>query len=275
MSKYSGTGVAIVTPFRSDSTIDFRALTKITGHLIDGGINYLVVLGTTGESVTLTKKEKRAVIDCVIETNNGRIPVVVGIGGNNTQDIINKVKEFHFDGVDAILSVAPCYNKPGQPGLYQHYMKVADISPIPVILYNVPGRTAVNITAETTLKLANDSGNIIAIKEASGDLDQIGIIIRDKPDTFLVISGDDSATLPIISLGGAGVISVLANAYPKEWSGMVSSALAGDFIHAREIHYTFTDLIQALFMDGNPAGIKAVMANLGLIQNFLRLPLTR
>jgi len=176
--------------------------------------------------------------------------------------------------VDAILSVAPCYNKPGQPGLYQHYMKVADISPIPVILYNVPGRTAVNITAETTLKLANDSGNIIAIKEASGDLDQIGIIIRDKPDTFLVISGDDSATLPIISLGGAGVISVLANAYPKEWSGMVSSALAGDFIHAREIHYTFTDLIQALFMDGNPAGIKAVMANLGLIQNFLRLPLT-
>ena len=274
MQKFSGTGVAIVTPFKSDSSIDFRSLTKLITYLISGNVNYLVVLGTTGESVTQSKEEKKAVIDCVVESNNGRVPVVAGIGGNNTQDIVKRIKKCQFQGIDGILSVAPYYNKPGQKGIYQHYRTIAEHSPVPVILYNVPGRTSVNISADTTLKLAHDFKNIVAIKEASGDLDQIGMIIRDKPDDFLVISGDDSATIPIISLGGAGVISVLANAYPKEWSEMVQHALKGDFVTAREIHYRFAEMIQTLFVEGNPAGIKAVLTNLGITQNYLRLPLT-
>ena len=274
MQKFSGTGVAIVTPFKSDSSIDFRSLTKLITYLISGNVNYLVVLGTTGESVTQSKEEKKAVIDCVVESNNGRVPVVAGIGGNNTQDIVKRIKKCQFQGIDGILSVAPYYNKPGQKGIYQHYRTIAEHSPVPVILYNVPGRTSVNISADTTLKLAHDFKNIVAIKEASGDLDQIGMIIRDKPDDFLVISGDDSATIPIISLGGAGVISVLANAYPKEWSEMVQHALKGDFVTARKIHYRFAEMIQTLFVEGNPAGIKAVLTNLGITQNYLRLPLT-
>lgn len=273
MIKFSGTGVAIVTPFKSDLSIDFRSLTKLVDHLIKGNVNYLVVLGTTGESVTQTKEEKKAVIDCVVESNSGRVPVVAGIGGNNTQDIVKRIKKCQFKGIDGILSVAPYYNKPGQKGIYQHYQTIADHSPVPVILYNVPGRTSINISAETTLKLAHDFKNIIAIKEASGDLDQIGRIIKDKPDDFLVISGDDSATIPIIALGGSGVISVLANAYPKEWSEMVQYALKGDFGSARKIHYRFTEMIQTLFVEGNPAGIKAVLTNLGITQNYLRLPL--
>ena len=274
MKKFSGTGVAIVTPFKSDSSIDFLSLSKLADSLILNEVNYLVVLGTTGESVTQSKDEKRAVIDCVVEVNDNRLPIVVGMGGNDTREIVKNIRKCHFQGIDGILSVAPYYNKPGQKGIYQHYKIIADHSPVPVIIYNVPGRTSVNITAETTLKLAHELTNIVAIKEASGDFDQIGMIIRDKPDGFLVISGDDSTTIPLIALGGDGVISVLANAYPKEWSEMVHLALQGDFGAARKIHYRYTEIIRALFIEGNPAGIKAVMANLNMVQNYLRLPLT-
>jgi len=274
VKKFTGTGVAIVTPFKSDSSIDFRSLSKLVDFLILNGIDYLVVHGTTGESVTQSKDEKRAVIDCVLEMNNSRIPIVVGLGGNNTQDIVKKIKKTHFKGIDGILSVAPYYNKPGQKGIYQHYKAISDHSPVPVIIYNVPGRTGVNITSDTTLKLAHEASNIIATKEASGDLDQIGNILRDKPDNFLVISGDDSTALPLIALGADGVISVLANAFPKEWSIMINLALKGDFSAARKIHFRFTEIINALFIEGNPAGVKTVLANLGLIKNSLRLPLT-
>lgn len=274
MKKFSGTGVAIVTPFKSDSSIDFLALSNLVDFLIKGNINYLVVLGTTGESVTQSKEEKRAVVDCVIEANNKRVPIVVGIGGNNTMDIVKKIKKCRFNDIDGILSVAPYYNKPGQKGIYQHYKTISDHSPIPVIVYNVPGRTGVNITAETTLKLAHDFSTIVAIKEASGNLEQIGAILRDRPGDFLVISGDDALTLPIIALGGDGVISVVANAFPLEWSEMIAHALAGKLDPARKIHYRFMDLVQALFVEGNPAGVKAAMASKGMIKNYLRLPLT-
>jgi len=242
MKKFIGTGVAIVTPFKSDLSVDFRSLTHLVNFLIQGTIDYLVVLGTTGESVTLTKKEKKAVIDCVVEATDKRVPLVVGLGGNNTQEIVNSLKKCKCNEIDGILSVAPYYNKPGQKGLYQHYKAIASQSPLPVILYNVPGRTGTNISADTTLKLATDFKNIVGIKEASGDLDQIGKIIKDKPKNFLVISGDDAATLPILSLGGNGVISVLANGYPKDWSDMVRFALEEDFKRARKIHFRFTDM---------------------------------
>ena len=274
MKKFAGTGVAIVTPFKNDSSIDFLSLSKLVEFLVYNNVDYLVVLGTTGESVTLTKAEKRAVVDCVIEANENRVPVVVGIGGNNTREIVTKIRKTKLKNIDGILSVAPYYNKPGQKGIYLHYKTIADNCPIPVVMYNIPGRTGVNISWETTLKLAHEIQNIAAIKEASGNLEQIGKIIREKPDDFLVVSGDDAITLPIIALGGSGVISVLANAFPKEWAEMVSLALKGDFNGARSIHFRFSDMIEALFTEGNPAGVKAVMANKNLIHNQLRLPLT-
>ncbi|MFH1321755.1 MAG: 4-hydroxy-tetrahydrodipicolinate synthase [Bacteroidota bacterium] len=271
--KLRGTGVAIVTPFHKDGSIDFGCLEKLVEHLINNNIDYIVVMGTTGESVTLNKDEKMAVIGFIVETVNGRIPVVMGLGGNNTQEVINCIKSFDFDGVDAILSVSPYYNKPSQRGLYQHYKIIANASPVPVILYNVPGRTSVNITAETTLKLANDLDNIIGIKEASGDLVQCMTIINNKPDGFLVISGDDALTLPIIAIGGDGVISVVANAFPKELSEMVYHALRGNLKIARDIHYKLIDIIENLFIDGNPAGIKAALDILNFCSDNLRLPL--
>ncbi len=274
MINLTGAGVAIVTPFRSDSSIDFSALGKLVEHLISNGIGYLVVMGTTGESVTLNKDEKQAIIDFVIETNQGRVPIVVGIGGNNTQDIISQIKGKSFEGIDAILSVAPYYNKPTQEGLFQHYAAISSISPAPIILYNVPGRTGVNITAETCLRLANYSKNIIAVKEASGNLTQVTEIAKNKPDDFLIISGDDALTIPIASIGGAGVISVLANAFPKEISELVSMTQKGNYKKALEIHFKFTDLIDLLFVDGNPAGIKAVLHHMKLVANAVRLPLT-
>jgi len=273
--KFTGTGVAIVTPFRYDDSIDFTALRNLVEFQIQNKVEYLVVLGTTGESVTLTSDEKRAVVDTVLETVNGRIPVVVGIGGNNTQDIINKIKHFDFTGIDGILSVSPYYNKPNQSGLYEHYKAIAAASPVPVILYNIPGRTGMNICAETTLRLASDFKNIIAIKEASGNLSQIMEIIKGKPDHFEVISGDDLLALPIVALGGKGVISVVANAYPLQMSELVRLALAEKIEEARKIHYSLQHLINLLFVEGNPAGIKATLEIKKLTTAHVRLPLVK
>lgn len=271
---FIGTGVALVTPFHKDGSIDFKCLSNIIEHTIDNDVDYLVVLGTTGESATLTRDEKLAIIGFVVETVDDRVPIVLGLGGNNTQEIINCIKSYDFEGISAVLSVSPYYNKPTQKGLYQHYKIIANLSPVPVILYNVPGRTAVNISAETTLRLAYDVQGVIGIKEASGDMEQCMEIIKNKPDDFLVISGDDALTLPLISVGGDGVISVVANAFPKQFSKMVYHARRGNMRRAREIHYSLIDMISYLFAEGNPAGVKSVMETMGLCFNTLRLPLT-
>lgn len=273
--KFIGTGVAIVTPFRKDDSIDFKALAELIEYLISNEVDYLVVLGTTGETPTLSKDEKKAVTNFVKEACAGRVPLVVGIGGNNTQEVANRIKKTKFEGIDAILSVTPYYNKPSQKGLYNHYKTIASFSPVPVIIYNVPGRTGSNITAETTLKLAHESNNNFAgIKEASGNMVQIMNIIRDKPENFLVISGDDAITLPIISMGGSGAISVVANAFPKEFSEMVRLALANKYPEARKLHYELLEIIEQIFVDGSPSGIKAALNIMGLVQNHVRLPLS-
>lgn len=273
--KFTGTGVAIVTPFHKYGTIDFTSFGRIIEHVISGGVNYIVALGTTGESVTLTNDEKTAVIDYLVENVDSRVPLVVGMGGNNTQDVVDFIKSVSFDGIDAILSVSPYYNKPQQNGLYRHYENIATACPVPVILYNVPGRTSSNLLPDTVVRLANNMKNIIGIKEASGNLAQCMEIIKNKPDDFLVISGDDLLTLPMISIGGNGVISVVANAFPTQFSEMVNAALKGNYKTAKEIHYKFVDIINSLFADGNPAGIKAAMDVLGLCSNSLRLPLVK
>jgi 4-hydroxy-tetrahydrodipicolinate synthase len=272
---YSGTGVAIVTPFRKDGSIDFNSLDKLVKHIINGGVNYLVVLGTTGESVTLNKDEKQAVINYIKEVNKNQVPIVLGIGGNNTQEVINNIKSQNFDGISGILSVSPYYNKPSQIGLQQHYKNIATACPVNVILYNVPGRTGVNISAETVLKLANECQNIVAVKEASANFTQIMEIVNHKPENFAVISGDDALTLPLISVGLDGVISVSANAYPNLMSEMVNNALKGNNKKAKELHYQLLDFTNAIFAEGNPAGIKAALEIRGIIQNYLRLPLTK
>jgi len=274
-SKFIGTGVAIVTPFRKDDSIDFNSLANLVEHLISNKTDYIVVLGTTGESPTLTKDEKKAIVNFVIEAVDKRVPVVVGLGGYSTQDVIDKIKKVEFEGIDAILSVAPYYNKPNQKGLYAHYQAIVSSCPVPVIIYNVPGRTGCNITAETTLRLAHDSNKqFIGIKEASGNFSQIMKIIQDKPSNFLVISGDDAITLPLISIGASGVISVVANAFPKEFSNMVHKALELKYNEARVIHYKLLEIIENLFIEGSPAGIKAALNILGLVQNQVRMPLT-
>jgi 4-hydroxy-tetrahydrodipicolinate synthase len=273
--QFKGTGVAIITPFHDSGNIDFVSLERILEHVINGGVNYIVALGTTGESVTLSRDEKVAVLDFVIEIVNKRVPVVAGIGGNNTQEVINMMKATSFDGIDAILSVCPYYNKPQQKGLYYHYKAIAGSCPVPVILYNVPGRTSTNISVETTLKLAEDFKNIIGIKEASGNFLQIMEIIKERPQNFLVISGDDALTLPLISLGADGVISVVANAFPAEFSEMVNLCLKGKFLKARGIHFNLLKFTNALFMDGSPSGIKASMEMIGLCKSNVRLPLAK
>ena len=272
-NKFKGTGVAIVTPFHQDGNIDFNALGKLIEHLISNGVNYIVALGTTGESVTLTKDEKVAVLNYILDTVEKRVPVVLGLGGNNTQDIIYCLKDYDLDRVDAILSVSPYYNKPTQEGIYQHYKMIGNSSPVPVILYNVPGRTASNISPETALRLANDIKNIIGIKEASGNIEQCMKIINNKPNDFLVISGDDALTLPIISCGGDGVISVVANAFPKVFSEMVNFVLQGNLKAAQKNHYKLLECIENLFVEGNPGGIKAVLKILNITQDTMRLPL--
>lgn len=273
MKKFRGTGVAIVTPFKNDSSIDFAALGRVVNHVISGGVNYIVVMGTTGESVTLTKDEKKAIISYVVEVTDNRVPLVVGIGGNNTQDVINCIRHSNLKGVDGILSVAPYYNKPSQRGMLQHFKAIATSSPIPVILYNVPGRTCSNISSDTCIELAKQCENIVAVKEASGDMAQIMRIIKGKPDNFGVISGDDLMTIPIIASGGSGVISVLANAFPAPTSELVSFSLKNNFRSAREILLRYLEIIELLFIDGNPAGVKAMLSIMNLCQNNLRLPL--
>lgn len=273
MKKFRGTGVAIITPFKNDTSIDFSALGRVINHVIKGGVNYIVAMGTTGETPTLSKDEKQAVISYVLETVDKRVPVVIGIGGNNTNEVINIIREMELEGVDGILSVAPYYNKPGQRGIFQHFKAIANNSPLPVIIYNVPGRTSCNITSDTCLDLAHECENIVAVKEASGDMAQIMKIMRGKPENFLVISGDDMMTLPVIAAGGSGVISVLANAYPFECSEMVNNALKSNFKAAREIQFRFIESTELLFADGNPSGIKAFLSLMNLCQNNLRLPL--
>ncbi len=267
-----GTGVALVTPFKKDSEVDFHSFENLLEYVIKGGIDYLVVMGTTAESATLTKDEKKAVLRFVLEKTGGKIPVVLGIGGNNTQAVVEEINETPFDGISALLSVAPYYNKPTQAGLFLHYEMVANASPVPVILYNVPGRTGVNIEASTTLKLAMHP-NIMAVKEASGDLNQITEILAKKPEDFYVLSGDDALAFSIIALGGDGVISVIANALPESYSTLIKHVLSGNLKEARSLQYKLAEMMDAIFEEGNPAGVKAALMNKGIIENHVRLPL--
>lgn len=273
MKKFKGTGVAIVTPFKNDSSIDFAALGRVINHVISGGVNYIVAIGTTGESVTLSREEKQAIISYVVESVDSRVPIVYGIGGNNTQEVINSIRHADLEGIDGILSVAPYYNKPTQRGLFQHFKEIATCSSIPVIIYNVPGRTSCNITAETCLELAHSCDNIVAVKEASGDLTQIMKIVKGKPENFSVISGDDMMTIPVIASGGSGVISVLANAFPAQCTEMVSLALKNNFKSSREIQFRFIEMIELLFVEGNPSGVKDMLSIMNLCHNNVRLPL--
>ena len=266
-------GVALITPFKEDESVDYEALARLVDYQLQNGTDYLVVLGTTAETPTLTEEEKKDIINLVVTKVNGRIPIVLGVGGNCTRSVVEKLKNDNFDGIDAILSVVPYYNKPSQEGIYQHYKAIAEATDLPVVLYNVPGRTGVNMTAETTLRLARDFKNIIAIKEASGNITQMDDIIKNKPANFDVISGDDGITFPLITLGAVGVISVIGNAFPREFSRMTRLALQGDFANALTIHHRFTELFSLLFVDGNPAGVKAMLNVMGLIENKLRLPL--
>jgi 4-hydroxy-tetrahydrodipicolinate synthase len=271
---FRGTGVAIITPFKSDKSVDYDALGRLIDFWIAGKVNYLVVLGTTGETATLEKEEKQAVEKFVIEKTAKRVPIVLGLGGNNTAELEKNISNRSFENIDAILSISPYYNKPNQKGLYEHYKVLAQVSPLPIILYNVPGRTGMNMTADTQLKLASDFKNIVATKEACGNIDQISALIQNKPENFLVISGDDALTLPLISLGADGIISVIANAYPAQFSEMVNLALAGNFAEARKIHYKLLASMHGIFTEGSPAGVKAVLHKIGLIENQVRLPLT-
>lgn len=268
-----GTGVAVVTPFTKQEKIDFEALEIIIEHLIEGGVDYLVILGTTAETPTLSTKEQEAVARFILTKTRGRVPLLIGVGGNHTRSVLERMKNAVFSQYDGVLIATPSYNKPSQEGIYQHYCAIAEQSKLPIILYNVPGRTGVNMTAETTLRLANRSNKIIAIKEASGDLLQINAIINQKPPHFDVLSGDDALTLPMISIGAIGVISVLANALPREMSALVKAANNNEYAKAQEVQKQLFGLSQAIFIEGNPTGIKAVMAEKGLLENVLRLPL--
>ncbi len=271
--KFKGLGVAMVTPFKADGSIDFEALKTFTQYLMDNNTDYLVVQGTTGESPVLTLEEKEAVLNTVIEVNKGKLPIVYGIGGNNTQAIAEQLNKFKRKDVDAILSVSPYYNKPTQEGIYQHYKTISEAANHPIIIYNVPGRTASNILADTTLRIAKNCKNILGVKEASGDFEQIMYLIANKPDNFLVISGDDAITMPMIAAGGDGVISVVGNAFPNPFAKMVSEGLNNNIEKSRRIHYDILPIIKHLFSEGNPAGIKEALKELGLMENYVRLPL--
>lgn len=273
MEQLIGTGVALVTPFREDSSVDANALQRIVEHNIQGGVDYLVVLGTTGESATLSKADKQLVMDVVVRTNAGRLPLVLGVGGNHTQALVEELKSLDLTEFDAILSVSPYYNKPTQEGIYQHFKAIAAASPKPVILYNVPSRTGSNMLPETTLRLAHDFSNIIGIKEACGDMVQMDKIIAGKPKDFLVISGDDFTALPTVLAGGAGVISVLGQGLPSQFSKMMNLGIQGNATEAYRIHHKLLPLMSLIFEEGNPAGIKSILENLGLSNAVVKLPL--
>ena len=266
-------GVALITPFNQDGSVDYASLVRLVDYQIQNGTDFLCVLGTTAETPTLTADEKQKIKETVIERVAGRVPILLGIGGNCTRTVIETLQHDDMTGVDAVLVVVPYYNKPSQEGIYQHYKAIAEVSPLPIVLYNVPGRTGVNMTAETTLRLAREFPNIVAIKEASGNITQMDDIIKNKPKDFDVISGDDGVTYPLIALGAVGVISVIGNAFPREFSRMTRLALAGDYQNALAIHHKFTELFKLLFVDGNPAGVKAMLNMMGMIENRLRLPL--
>ena len=271
---FKGTGVAMITPFKRDGEIDFDRLMIHTSRLIEQGISYLVILGTTAETPTLSGTEKKDVLRCVIEACGGRVPLMLGIGGNDTRQVIDSIKATETNDLHGILSVSPYYNKPSQEGIYQHYAAMASVSDLPIMLYNVPGRTASNISADTVLRLASDfQGSIIGVKEASGNFEQVMELIQKRPQGFLVVSGDDALSLPMIASGGDGAISVIGNAYPAATSLMVEAALDGSYVKARELHYMLFPMMRAIFREGNPAGIKAAMEIRGWIDNVLRLPL--
>ena len=275
MNKFHGTGVALVTPFNTDGTVDYQGLKNLINHLIDGGIEYLVSLGTTGETATLSKDEKKKVWEFTAEINNGRLPLVAGIGGNDTRIVGDDIKNFERNAYSAILSVSPYYSKPTQEGIYQHYKYLSELSELPILLYNVPGRTGSNMSPETTCRLAHDCKNIIGTKEASGSFDQFNQIMRDKPADFLLISGDDPIALPMISIGAVGVISVLGNALPKQLSDMIRLCLKGDYTTALPAHLSLLEITRLLFSEGNPAGVKAALKQLGICDDVVRLPLVK
>ena len=268
-----GLGIALITPFTPDGEVDYKALVRLVEYQIDNGADFLCILATTGETPCLSKEEKVKIKNLVVEINKGRLPILMGCGGNNTKAVIEEIQATDWSGISGILSVCPYYNKPSQEGLYQHFKAIANASPLPVVLYNVPGRTGVNMTSETTVRLANDCENIVAVKEASGNLEQVDEIIKNKPDGFDVISGDDALTFSMVASGAAGVISVIGNALPKEFSRMIRLEFKGEYEAARNIHHKFTELYKLLFVDGNPAGVKALLHEMGFIDNVLRLPL--
>lgn len=272
-NKFKGLGIALITPFKADGSIDYDALIRLVEYQIKNGADFLCIMGTTAETPCLSLDEKTRLKELLVERVARRVPLLMGCGGNNTAAVVHELKTANWQGIDGILSVCPYYNKPSQEGLYQHFKAIAEASPVPVVLYNVPGRTGVNMTAETTLRLAREFQNIVAIKEASGDITQMDDIIKNKPAHFDVISGDDGITFPLITLGAVGVISVIGNALPAEFSRMVRLALNGDYESARTIHHKFAELFKLLFVDGNPAGVKAMLHAMGLIENHLRLPL--
>ncbi|MBP3776614.1 MAG: 4-hydroxy-tetrahydrodipicolinate synthase [Prevotella sp.] len=270
---FKGLGIALITPFLEDGSVDYKSLIRLVEYQLDNGADFFCILATTGETPTLTAEEKQKIKDLVVSLVGGKVPILIGCGGYNTAEIVQELKTRDFKGVDGILSVCPYYNKPSQEGLYQHFKAIAAATTLPVVLYNVPGRTGVNMKAETTVRLARDCRNIVAIKEASGNLEQVDEIIKNKPKDFDVISGDDALTFPMISCGAVGVISVIGNALPREFSKMIRLQMKGEYDGARKIHHRFIDLFSLLFVDGNPAGVKAMLHEMGYIQNVLRLPL--
>ncbi len=270
--KFTGTGIAIVTPFQGGGTIDWKSFSKLIEFWIAGKVEYLVVLGTTGESATIHGDEKQQVFSFVNETVAGRIPLIAGIGGNDTREVIDGFKKFDLTGYEAILSVSPYYNKPNQAGLFQHYKSLNEATPLPIMMYNVPSRTGMNVTADTQLRIAHECKNIFATKEASGNFEQINHIIKYKPTEFMVVSGDDPVTLQMIAAGAEGLVSVVANAYPKDYSDMVRLCLAGKYSEAQHLHYKYTDIIASMFVEGSPSGVKAYLSEMGLCQNTFRLP---
>lgn len=270
---FKGLGVALVTPFTIEGEVDYKALKRLVEYLIQNGADFLCILATTGETPCLSSDEKNKIKQLVIDVNRGRVPILIGCGGNNTRAVVEELKTTDWTGIDGILSVCPYYNKPSQEGLYQHFKAIAEASPLPVVLYNVPGRTGINMKSETTVRLANDCENIVAIKEASGSLEQVDEIIKNKPERFDVLSGDDALTFSMVASGAAGSISVIGNALPREVSRMIRLEFKGEYEGARTIHHRFTELYSLLFVDGNPAGVKALLHEMGFIENVLRLPL--